>query len=113
MPPLAPAAWRNAARQVQRYTGTRACLQSRHLVDLAGVLPAGVELVMRALHAVLTPTVAPLADGHARQPDPPGNGGVGFSGCAGQAEKQRNQRTTKQAPRWSSQDAPRMVEFSQ
>jgi hypothetical protein len=41
---------------------------------------------MQPLQAELPVTLAPFADGHPRQPNPPGNGGVSFAGPAGQHE---------------------------
>jgi len=39
---------------------------------------------MQAFKAELPVTLAPLADGHPRQPHPFGDGRVGFTGTAGQ-----------------------------
>ncbi len=56
----------------------------RDLVVLIGARPARTEFVVQPLQAEVPVTLAPLADGHARQPHPPGDGGVGFAGPAGQ-----------------------------
>ena len=56
----------------------------RDLVVLIGARPPSTELVVQPLQAELPVTLAPLADGHARQPHPLGDGGVGFAGPAGQ-----------------------------
>lgn len=46
------------------------------LSRLGGARPARMEFVVPPLQAKLPETPAPLADGHARQPHPLGNGGV-------------------------------------
>lgn len=55
-----------------------------HRVILMGTRPARSELDMQAFKAELSVTLAPLADGHPRQPHPFGDGGVGFTRTAGQ-----------------------------
>jgi len=49
-----------------------------------GAGTTGAELIVQTLQAEVSVALAPLADGHARQPHPRGNGGVGFAGTAGQ-----------------------------
>ncbi len=55
-----------------------------HLVVLVGARTTGAELIVQTHQAEVSVALAPLADGHARQPHPRGNGGVGFAGTAGQ-----------------------------
>lgn len=56
----------------------------RDLVVFVSARPARTELIMQTFQAELQVALAPLADGHARQTQPFGDGGVGFASTAGQ-----------------------------
>lgn len=76
----------------------RAGLQSpvdhlRDLVVFVSARPARAELIIQTFQAELQVALAPLADGHARQTHPFGDGGVCFASTAGQHRSGRAARS--------------------